>query len=294
MNTIIHDLPEANYHADNIIGVEELTFSRGIVAKYHETKCLQEVYDAHPRLGGVKVADKPAWALGRLWHRYLADEDLGIDIIEADSYRSKQSQLERDASIAGGRTPMLAKDWPAFEGELKRAKTELERLGINGIETGKREVTMITDEVYPGMTLRVRADVFIDWGDRVLLVDWKTCTDLRDRAIDRAVSSYNYGFQAAFYTTVARKCYGKPVDWLWVFVRKENCRMRAATIDGDFLDHCKLNQVEPALESITEALKNNNWPGYKPYTVTMPKWMEAQDGPDIDQFFGADEGDEQQ
>ena len=60
-------------------------------------------------------------------------------------------------------------------------------------------------------------------------------------------------------------------------VSEKPIRMRRVNLTDAHIAHCRLHQVEPALEAIAGAIESKKWPDYQPLDVELPEWMEARD-----------------
>jgi hypothetical protein len=274
MKQIIYDLPDDAYHADNISGVEGITISRSLLWALHQGESLRDIWDKHPRLGGVKGEDKPAWEEGRLWHRYLAGEDMRVVLIHVDSYHTKDSRRQRDQARADGLTPMLAKDYAEWLDGVRTGAKELHQSGLYDPEA-KREVTYIAE--LEGVPLRVRADSVVEHADGIDVVDYKTTTDLTERKIERAVSSYGYAFQQAVYCAVIEAATGIRPDFSFAFIRKDPITIREVSLADDYVEAVYRSQVIPVLAKIRAAIESGDWPDYEPLTLEKPNWISEVD-----------------
>lgn len=100
----VHDIDEGTYHADPC---PEPSLSSSI-SKVLVTRSPRHAWAAHPRLN-PQHQQKHAqhFDLGSAFHRLFLGKGAEIAVIEADDWRSKAAQLQRDQAREAGLIPML-------------------------------------------------------------------------------------------------------------------------------------------------------------------------------------------
>ena len=161
----------------------------------------------------------------------LAYIDAGdnVEVLDFDSFRTKAAQDARDEATAAGRVPLLVKDWLVVE-QMAAALQAAELAPIDGerfsvgdlFSDGAPEQSLFWRDLETGVDCRAR----LDWlpapaeGRRMVIVDYKTATSADPREFGRAVDSYGYHVQQAFYLDAVRAC-GVHPDPAFVFVVQE-------------------------------------------------------------------------
>ncbi len=274
------DISEADYHADNL-PVGGITASRSLLWEIDQ-KCPMEAWRHHPKLGNERKASTAAMSMGTLAHRYLAGDDLGVELIDAPDYRSNAAQLARDDAKRAGRIPMLADAYGPWLGKIKKVSQLIDPI----MPKGERliEATLIGQDD-DGTLYRVRPDVLILDGGRI--IDHKTTTDLSDKAIASSINKWGYWFQAGFYRLIASGL-GRDFTWQMNFIRLgsdgESPQVRKVELSAMW-DDVSMPRIRAAMDTWATCLKSGIWPDYQPLVVDPPQWMigEALD-PDLSEL----------
>ncbi len=169
----------------------------------------RHAWSQHPRLN----ADKPArestdsMDLGTLVHAILAGDKAGIEVGTFDDYRSKAARDWRDGVRSTGATPVLEKHLHAANPIADAVKAH----AGNGCDNGpfKEGVRAMSEAVCIWQEgdeyCRALVDRLVLGEHTADLWDWKTTTDVTDRAIEKTVANYGYATQLAFYLRGLRK-----------------------------------------------------------------------------------------
>lgn len=116
------EIDEAEYHADP---APEPSLSNSIGQILLE-RCPRAAWWAHPRLNPQFRSDESATMdRGTVAHTLLLGRGAAFSVIEADDYRSKAAQMERDALRAAGRVPILHKHHEAASAMAIEARKQL-------------------------------------------------------------------------------------------------------------------------------------------------------------------------
>lgn len=101
-----YDLAPEAYHADPC---ERPSVSSGIISTI-VTDTLAAARWKHPRLNpDLEPDDNTNYDLGSVAHELVLGKGSGIVVIDADDWRKKDTQEQRDAALEAGRQPCLAK-----------------------------------------------------------------------------------------------------------------------------------------------------------------------------------------
>lgn len=212
-----------------------------------------------------------AFDLGSAAHKVvLGDETTRVVEIDAPDWRSKAAREERDAARVEGAIPLLAKDAATVRAMADAIRLHPVASALLRPGTGKPEVSVFWGDQ------RARFDWLPDQpiGRRLIVPDYKTAADASESAFSRAVASYGYHQQAAWYTD-ALTAMGAP-DPAFLFIVQEK--------EPPYL--VNVFELDPEAMAIGTALntralalwrqcrEDDQWPGYDPEikSVALPKW----------------------
>lgn len=268
-------MPEAAYHADPCV---EASLSSSL-ARVLLDATPAHAWWQHPRLNSGFEPEKSTrnMNLGSACHQLLLGRGAEIVEIPADSYRTNIAKIARDAALAEGKIPMLAKDHEQAQAIVFSARKNLGRYGLDELAAGLGDAE-VTLAVQDGSLSWLRAR--LDWWstDRHLVVDFKTTSGLASRdEFSRKCAQMGYDVQAAFYLRVIGRLDPELEGRLaFVFAVQEteppfalNCFELA---EADL--SVARRRVDAAVAIWDECRKANWWPGYPPSieTIALPTW----------------------
>lgn len=234
----------------------------------------------HPKLNpNFRREEKPHFDLGTIVHELLLEGHTdSLVAIDADNYRTKIAQEERDAAYAAGKTPILARELPritemvdAISGQLA-----LHEADPPLFTDGQAELTLMWEEP-GGVVCRSRVDWIRD--DRAALDDLKTTGRSADPAkCSRSIFDLSYDVRAAFYL---RGCevlgLGSP-EFRWCFIETEPpYALSVLSPPADVLTIGR-KKVQYAVDLWRRCLERNEWPAYTTRVAypELPAWEEAR------------------
>jgi hypothetical protein len=243
------DIPEADYHDDreslSVSGAKVLLRSPALFRHQQDNPVHKDVFD-----------------FGTAAHALVLGVGLQIQIVDADSWRSKAAQQARDEARESGMfTPLLAADYEQVQAMADRLSSHT--LAMRLLSEGKPEVSAYALDEETGVMRRGR----FDWLGPSVLTDYKSCAsaDPRDLAGKYgAVKKWGYDKQAAWYTDLARDL-GHPAN-AFAFIFQEKTAPYQVTVayvdDADLYDARAANQH--ALERFRDCTQSGLWPAYIP------------------------------
>ena len=269
---IYSDIGEADYHCDPC---PDPSLSHSI-AKLLLQRSPLHAHASHPRLGGNTGYDSnTAMDDGSIIHKLMLGR--GADIVEVDApdWRTNAAKAARDAAWEAGKLPVLA---GRMEGLMTCAKAALDQIKAHPdlaafSAPGIAEAVLAWRE---GATwCRAMVDYLPD--DPSLPV-----FDIKTTALAAAPESWErrlvheYATQAAFYRrglkALGRK---KPGPLLFVVIEvKPPYGLSVMTPAPSLLAYAEA-EVERALETWTECMADDVWPGYPAFTahVELPGYL---------------------
>lgn len=245
----------------------------------------------HPRLGGVNREATDAMDAGSLLHALLLEGGEGVEVIDADDYRTNVAKAARDAARVAHRVPVLAKDYTAACALADDVGAQLRALGFD-LSTGESEVSVewveTTDD---GVEVLCRGRMDHLWLDKGLILDLKTCQSAHPRAVTKHVENFGYHIQRAAYVSAVNKLNPamagrNPDPFTFVFVEalpaasKRRAIVQPVKLDSLFREAGE-RRWKRAVETWARCLAADEWPAYAPTGHTMvveaPGWVLSQE-----------------
>ncbi len=261
-----------------------------------------DAYLAHPALSasGAKTLVRPggparfvyerehgrppkrAYDLGHAAHDAVLGTGPVIVVVDADSWRTKAAQTERDTAYAAGRVPLLIAEVQQVADMATALRAHPTAARLLHPSSGESEVSLFWHDEQYGVDRRGR----VDWlrkpdGDgRLILVDYKTCQSAAPDAIARSVVNFGYHQQAAWYRDLIIGL-GLATSAPFLFVFQETTApylVHVVELDPPtLLMGADLNHR--ALTLFRECSTANDWPGYNDHGISMvgaPAWAVRQ------------------
>ena len=255
---IYGDVPDTAYHADphslSSSGARAL-LQPGGPAKFKYA----------PRV------EKAEYDFGHVAHALILGEGSAIEVIDADSWRTKDAKAARDKARAEGKVPVLRATFKSGEQLAQAAKTH--PLGELLFAEGVPEQSAYWHDEQTGVRLRCRPD-WITGGDRPFQVDVKTTKSAAPQDFAKSIADYGYHQQQAFYVDglAAR---GVQTEFLFFAVEVTYpylCSVIELPHDAVALGR-SLNRA--AIDLYADCTKHDHWPGYPEviHRVALPDWV---------------------
>lgn len=273
-----YDVPAAVYHADPC---ERPSLSSGILRTLL-SRSIEHAALEHPKLGGTSKTQTASMGFGSHVHALLAETD-EVVVGSFSSYRTKEAQAWRDSVLALGKAPVLEielEDARAVVAAL-RARAALGCTNSPFANHGRNEVTAIWEE--DGIACRARFDrLVIDREGYADIWDWKTTKDVSPRAIERAVVSYGYHIQAAFYLrglNAVLPSHAGRTSFIFVFVETAApYAVRRVTLSPEYLQ-AGMREVNRGIAAWKSAIDANEFtaPNTETLELQLPAFLETDD-----------------
>lgn len=277
MNAGVHTIPASLYHDDPC---EAPSLSASIA----HILCSQSPAHAraqHPRLNPAYVREEEQkFDRGQAAHALFLEGRDAVQVINADSWRTKSSQEERDEARALGKIPLLTAQWDETQAMCVAVK---EQLAAHEAEpplftVGQPEQTLVWEEP-DGVVCRAR----LDWvrTDCCAIDDLKTTSrSANPEAYSRALFNVGGDVQAAFYLRGLLAVTGsmRAPDFRWCVV--ETSPPYALSVISPAPEVLELGnrKVLHALKVWRECLASGEWPGYPTRVcyANAPAWEETR------------------
>lgn len=255
---ILDGVPEADYHADRVLGAE---YGRTLSASGMKVLLRSPARFAWERENGQP--SKTAFDFGHAAHKYALGVGEKVRRIYADDWRTAAARQARDEAYAAGHIPMLAAD---ADRALAVAEAIHDHPAASRIlAAGKAEQSIYWTDEQAGVTCRAR----LDWLRPELIADVKTCRDAGEWAFGKAAHDFGYHISAAQYVAGVEAVTGERLPFLLIAAEKEPPhRVAVYQLDGYALDLGEQRRRE-ALDTYAEGESSGVWPSGLPDDVTL-------------------------
>lgn len=278
LNRVIRDMPAAQYHADPC---DRPSLSQSLAHTLIK-KSPAHAYLEHPRLGGGLSRWTPSTDDGSIVHAILLGRVAeAVGIVEADDFKTKAAQAQRDAIRDSGRVPIVAHKFDDVSRVAEIIRKRIEELGYRLNGASEAVITWEEPSALGPVLCRARLDhVFEDEG---VILDLKKITSADPATCAKHAYEYGYDLQRAAYTraldrAMPEKRFGGP-DFVFLFFELEPpfC-VTPARFDGRFRALGE-QRWERAVNGWARCLADNKWPAYTESSVTLeaPSWALARE-----------------
>lgn len=228
------------------------------------TKSPLHAWMAHPKLGGKSRKATAAMSEGALLHALLLGEEGSIVCIDADNFRTKEAQKERDAALAAGMTPILIREYEEALSVAQQIRDELEArdLALDGLS---EQTVLWTEHADDGTPVQCRGRIDHLRPQRGQIIDLKKSRSAHPKACSRHVEDYGYAIQCAAYRRALVAAFPELAgreDFVFVFIEPDDpLQVVPARLSGEFLE-LGVAQWRRAVNLWAKCLRENHWPGY--------------------------------
>lgn len=261
----VYDIPEADYfgasYALSCSGAK-LLLPPSCPAKFYWRMDHQEY--------------KAVWDFGSAAHQMVLGSGPEIVECEFEDWRKKDAQAQQAEARAAGKIPLLTK-------ELARVRAMAAAIQAHPVAgylfdpyDGMPEQSVFWQDERTGIMRRAR----LDWlpelrGDRLVIVDFKTCDAADPESIAKSVARYAYHQQHAFYADGIAAVLGVMPEFVFVFEEKDPPYLiNVVQLDPEAVRIGRaLN--DRAIDIYRACIKSGEWAGYEDDEVTeisLPAW----------------------
>lgn len=183
------DIPEDEYHRDPVVG-GSLSVTSSKLLLPPSCPALFDYHRQHPK-PSTRSMD-----LGTVVHGMVLGRGQQVAVVQADSWRTKAAQNERDEAEELGMVPMLAKDYD----EATRIADAVKQHPVAGglFAEGDPEISGFWQDPATGIWLRMRMDWMTHF-EVPTIVDFKTTADVSPDHFARSVADFGYHRQDPHY-----------------------------------------------------------------------------------------------
>lgn len=256
----VHDLTDAEYFAHPALSHSDLKLLARCPARYRWVK------------DNRVVEHRSEFDFGHAVHELVLGAGAGIDIIDADNWRTKAAQEARAESHAAGRAPMLRADYETAE------------TCASAVFNHPVAAKLLNHKDHAEVTCIWEADdverrAKIDAVSGRFIVDLKTGQSADTDTFGRSAAKFGYATQDAWYRDAARACLDIPEPkFLFVVVEKDPPHL-VNVIELDPYDvelGARANKQTVAL--YRHCRDTDTWPAYGDgiNQASLPRWAEIE------------------
>jgi hypothetical protein len=262
---IYPDIPDTEYHA-----AKDILSSSGARRLITSTprKFYEEMTTVRPY--------NPAFEIGHAAHTLMLTVGDPFEVVDADSWRTKDAKAARDAALQAGNTPLLTKEYAqvrAMADAILEHPVTGELFTRN--DTTSEQSLYWTDE-QTGVACRARPDLAVnDWS---LIVDYKTTLSADPKEFAKSIAKYGYHQQQAWYCEAVETLTGIRPEFVFVCQEKTPpYEVSLIQLDADAVRiGGRLN--EDARSIYAACMDSGVWPSYPTsvQVVGLPAWALRQ------------------
>lgn len=262
---IYPDIPDTEYHA-----AKDILSSSGARRLITSTprKFYEEMTTVRPY--------NPAFEIGHAAHTLMLTVGDPFEVVDADSWRTKDAKEARDAALQAGKTPLLTKEYAqvrAMADAILEHPVTGELFTRN--DTTSEQSLYWTDE-QTGVACRARPDLAVnDWS---LIVDYKTTLSADPKEFAKSIAKYGYHQQQAWYCEAVETLTGIRPEFVFVCQEKTPpYEVSLIQLDADAVRiGGRLN--EDARSIYAACMDSGVWPSYPTsvQVVGLPAWALRQ------------------
>lgn len=227
--------------------------------------------------------NKWAFDVGHAAHAAVLGVGMELVVVEADDWRTKAAQKQRDDAYAEGKCPVLAKEKVHVDAMAAALRQHPVASALLDPEHGKPEVSAFWHDKSHGIDRRSR----FDWlperrsDGRLIVPDYKTTANAEPAKFKKSIFDFGYDVQAVFYTD-AIHALEIAEDVTFLFIAQETTPPYLISVHQ--LDDASLRigreRVDRACALFADCTANDTWPSYSDEIefVSPPAWLASQYG----------------
>jgi exodeoxyribonuclease VIII len=259
---INHNLTNDAYHADPAIGCSGLKTFLAAPAHY---------FERYRKPGRPPMVPTAAMEFGTAWHaalfepeRFMAEYVAVPEGIDKRSTAGKAFFADIEKS---GRTPMKFDAYADLVDMRQAAHASPFWSRVMRLDGWQAEQSIFVNDEATGLVLKIRPDLMhapCDEYPNGVIIDGKTCASAAPAAFGRAIWTYGYHLQAAFYADVYQRHYRTPEPPEFILFAQEKTApylCKPYTVPADALQYAR-DIIEDTLEEMAKCERSGVWPGY--------------------------------
>lgn len=254
----IHTLSTDTYHADPC-DTPSLSAS---IAHLLVTASAAHARANHPKLTvDHKRETEEKFDVGTCVHSLLLEGVDLVEIVHADSWRTKWAQEAKADARAHGRIPLLPNQGEAVLAMVDAVRKQIAELDVDPLPLtgGRPEQTLVWQE--DDVACRAR----VDWlhSGYAYVDDVKTTSRLANpEGFSKSLFSLGYDLKAAFYLRGLKALTGVDAEFRWLVIETSPPYALSVVSPGPDVLELGEAKVEWALNAWRECLTTDRWPSY--------------------------------
>lgn len=272
----IYDIEADVYHRDPVVGG---SLSASGAKKLMPPSC--PALFKQWRDGGTE--HKEVFDVGRAAHQLVLGAGDPIVVVEADDWRTAAAKKQRADAYEAGHTPVLTKQYDEIQLMADRLREHPIASALLHPDSGKPEQTLVWQD--PETKVWCRA--LVDWlrhpveGQRHLVVDYKTASDVDPESMQKSLNNFGYYMQGAWYCDGSDALALGTGEAAFVLVAQMKTAPYLVTVaqvhpDSLLWGHRRNRKARDLYRHCTE---RDEWPGYADDSVIslhLPTYAEYQ------------------
>jgi hypothetical protein len=213
---------------------------------------------------------RPEFEWGHVVHELALGKGAGIDVIDADDWRTKAAKEARDAALAGGVAPILRHDYDAAVAAVAAIMAHPLAGQLLG-HLDHAEVAAIWDD--GDVPRKAKLDAICGrFG-----IDVKTTVNAATEAFGRSAGTFAYHSQDAWYRDALRDAFGiADPKFLFVVVEKHPPYLVNVIELDPYAVELGNKRNRRAIDLYRQCRDSGDWPGYGTgiNQAQLPRWAE--------------------
>jgi exodeoxyribonuclease VIII len=226
--TIIHDMPEAEYHAHSALGNTDIGIIRNRSPAHYIARKAAPDKDTPAKLDG-RALHCAILEPGKFMQRYsVAPSNAPRDLRHlrdaakpSDSTRASIAWWDNFDAANAGRILLMQDDYDNKMRVADAVREHPELKGYFDAPGGQSEVSVFATDPETGVGVKCRQDYRVQLGGYTVVLDPKSTEDARAANFQKSAWNYNYFQQNAFYTDVSEWADAKIDLFLFIAFEKE-------------------------------------------------------------------------
>lgn len=268
----VYSMPAEEYHADPVKGG---SLSSSGARRILECPAKFRWERDHP------PASTEVFDFGQAAHKLVLGAGPDVEVVEANSWRTKAAQEKREAAYLAGKVPLLEDEWGQVIDMAQAIRQHPFAAAIFDPSRGAPEQVLVWQDNDTGVWRRAMVDFLptAQEGRRLIVADYKTTYNASPASLARSVANYGYHQQAPWYLDGVTAL-GLDEAPAFVFVAQEKTAPYLVTVFQ--LDENALrigrDLNRRALEIYRDCVTADVWPSYSAdvEVIALPRWAERQ------------------